>query len=146
MGTTLSASILSMESVLIAGNDDQKRRFFEPMLTAGIGAFALTEPNAGSDASAGEAVAVKTADGYVLNGSKCWITNGGPAAMYVIFAATDPAKGVKGISAFIVERGCKGLIMGDEESWGCAAPTPCIFICGTCSSRRPTCWGPRATG
>jgi len=115
MGTTLSASILSMESVLIAGNDDQKRRFFAPMLTAGIGAFALTEPNAGSDASAGQATAVKTADGYVLNGSKCWITNGGPAAMYVVFAATDPAKGVKGISAFIVERGCKGFMMGDEE-------------------------------
>jgi alkylation response protein AidB-like acyl-CoA dehydrogenase len=115
MGTTLSASILSMESVLIAGNDDQKRRFFAPMLNAGIGAFALTEPNAGSDASAGEATAVKTADGYVLNGSKCWITNGGEAAMYIVFAATDPAQGVKGISAFIVEHGRKGLVMGDDE-------------------------------
>jgi alkylation response protein AidB-like acyl-CoA dehydrogenase len=116
MGTTLSASILSMESVLIAGNDDQKRRFFAPMLTAGIGAFALTEPNAGSDASAGEATAVKCGDGYILNGSKCWITNGGEAAMYVIFAATDPAKGVKGISAFVVEHGRKGMAMGDDEN------------------------------
>jgi len=115
MGTTLSASILSMESVLIAGNDEQKRRFFKPMLTAGIGAFALTEPDAGSDAGAGVATAVKSGGDYVLNGPKCWITNGGEASVFVIFAATDPAKGVKGISAFIVERGQQGLIMGDRE-------------------------------
>jgi alkylation response protein AidB-like acyl-CoA dehydrogenase len=115
MGTTLSASILSVESVLIAGNDDQKRRYFKPMLTAGIGAFALTEPNAGSDAAAGEATAVRKGDEYVLNGAKCWITNGGEAAVYVIFALTDPTKGAKGISAFIVERDRPGLIMGDLE-------------------------------
>jgi alkylation response protein AidB-like acyl-CoA dehydrogenase len=115
MATTLSASILSMESVLIAGNDEQKRRFFKPMLTAGIGCFALTEPGAGSDASAGVATATKDGGDYVLNGPKCWITNGGEAAMFVIFAATDPAKGVKGISAFMVERGQQGLIMGDRE-------------------------------
>jgi alkylation response protein AidB-like acyl-CoA dehydrogenase len=115
MGTTLSASILSMESVLIAGNDDQKRRYFKPMLTAGIGAFALTEPAAGSDAGAGVATAVKSGDDYILNGPKCWITNGGEAAVLVVFAATDVAKGAKGLSAFIVERGLPGFIMGDRE-------------------------------
>jgi alkylation response protein AidB-like acyl-CoA dehydrogenase len=115
MGTTLSASILSMEAVLIAGNDDQKRLFFKPMLSADIGAFALTEPAAGSDAGAGVATAVKSGHEYILNGPKCWITNGGKAAVYVVFAATDPAKGVKGLSAFIVERGLPGFIMGDEE-------------------------------
>jgi acyl-CoA dehydrogenase len=115
MGTTLSASILSMESVLIAGNDEQKRRFFKPMLTAGIGAFALTEPAAGSDASAGVATAVKSGDDYILNGPKCWITNGGEAAVFIVFAATDPTKGVKGISAFILERGQPGFILGDRE-------------------------------
>jgi alkylation response protein AidB-like acyl-CoA dehydrogenase len=115
MGTTLSASILSMESVLIAGNDDQKRRYFKPMLSAGIGAFALTEPAAGSDASAGVATAVKSGDDYILNGPKCWITNGGEAAVLVVFAATDPGNGVKGISAFIVEPSMPGFIMGDRE-------------------------------
>jgi alkylation response protein AidB-like acyl-CoA dehydrogenase len=116
MGTTLSASILSMEAVMIAGNDDQKRRFCKPMLTAGIGAFALTEPVAGSDAGAGIATAVKKGDDYILNGPKCWITNGGKAAILVVFAATDLAQGAKGLSAFIVESGSKGLIMGDEEN------------------------------
>jgi len=91
MGTTLSASILSMEAVLIGGNEDQKRRFCKPMLEAGLGAFALTEPAAGSDASAGVATAVKSGNDYILNSPKCWITNGGVASVYVVFAATDPA-------------------------------------------------------
>ena len=116
MGTTLSASILCMEAVLIAGNDEQKRRFCKPMLSAGIGAFALTEPAAGSDAGAGVATAVKSGNEYILNGPKCWITNGGKAAVYVVFAATDPTKGVKGLSAFIVERGLPGFVLGDEEN------------------------------
>ena len=116
MGTTLSASILSMEAVMIAGTDDQKHRFCKPMLTAGIGAFALTEPAAGSDAGAGIATAVKKGDDYILNGPKCWITNGGKAAVLVVFAATDWRAGAKGLSAFIVESGTKGLIMGDEEN------------------------------
>jgi alkylation response protein AidB-like acyl-CoA dehydrogenase len=129
MGTTLSASILSMESVMIAGNDEQKRRFFTPMLTAGIGAFALTEPTAGSDAGAGEATAVKNGGDYILNGPKCWITNGGEASVFVIFAATDPAKGVKGISAFIVKRGQQGLIMGDrEEKLGLRSSNTVYFL------------------
>ncbi|MGO9983233.1 MAG: acyl-CoA dehydrogenase family protein [Rhodomicrobium sp.] len=115
MGTTLSASILSMEAVLIAGNDSQVRRFCKPMLTAGIGAFALTEPAAGSDAGAGVATAVKSGNEYILNGPKCWITNGGKAAVLVVFAATDLAAGAKGLSAFIVESGLPGFIMGDEE-------------------------------
>jgi len=115
MGTTLAASILSNDSLMIAGNDDQKRRFFAPILNGGIGAFALTEPGAGSDVGAGETKAVKTNDGYVINGMKCWITNGGEASVYVIFANTDPAKGVKGLSAFIVERGNPGLVYGRAE-------------------------------
>ena len=129
MGTTLSASILAMESVMIAGNDEQKRRFFKPMLSAGIGCFALTEPAAGSDAGAGEATAVKDGGDYILNGPKCWITNGGEASVFVIFAATDPAKGVKGLSAFIVERGQPGLIMGDrEEKLGLRSSNTVFFL------------------
>ena len=115
MGTTLAASILSMDSVLVAGNDEQKRRYFAPMLNAEIGAFGLTEPGAGSDAGAGKTTAVKVGDDYVINGSKCWITNGGVAKVYVIYALTDPSKGVKGISAFIVERGRPGFTVGTVD-------------------------------
>jgi alkylation response protein AidB-like acyl-CoA dehydrogenase len=115
MATTLAASVLSMESVLLAGNDAQKKQFFTPMLNGKIGAFALTEPSAGSDVGGGKTTAVKTAEGYTLHGSKCWITNGGIAEVFTIFAQTDPEKGVKGISAFIVERGTPGFTVGDEE-------------------------------
>jgi alkylation response protein AidB-like acyl-CoA dehydrogenase len=115
MATTLAASILSMESVLLAGNEDQQQRFFTPMLNGEIGAFALTEPGAGSDVGAGKTTAVRTAEGYTLHGSKCWITNGGIASVFTIFAQTDASKGAKGLSAFIVERGTPGFTVGDEE-------------------------------
>jgi acyl-CoA dehydrogenase len=115
MGTTLAASILSMDSVLIAGNDEQKRRYFAPMLNAEIGAFGLTEPGAGSDAGAGKTVAVKVGDEYILNGTKCWITNGGYASVFVVFALTDPTAGMKGISAFIVERDRPGFVIGTAD-------------------------------
>jgi acyl-CoA dehydrogenase len=115
MGTTLGASILSMDSVLIAGSEEQKRRYFKPILNTEIGSFGLTEPGAGSDAGAGKTTAVKKGDEYILNGTKCWITNGGFASVYVIFALTDPAAGMKGISAFIVERGCPGFTIGTVD-------------------------------
>jgi acyl-CoA dehydrogenase len=115
MGTTLAASILSMDSVLIAGNEEQKRRYFAPMLNGEIGAFGLTEPGAGSDAGAGKTTAVKVGDEYILNGTKCWITNGGFASVFVIFALTDPTAGMKGISVFIVERGRPGFVIGTAD-------------------------------
>jgi len=115
MATTLAASILSMESVLLAGNDAQKKQFFTPLLSGKIGAFCLTEPSAGSDVGGGKTTAVKTADGYTIHGSKCWITNGGIAQIFIIFAQTDPKAGVKGISAFIMERGTPGFTVGQEE-------------------------------
>jgi alkylation response protein AidB-like acyl-CoA dehydrogenase len=115
MGTTLAASVLSIEAVLIAGNDEQRRRFFAPMLNGEIGAFGLTEPEAGSDVGAGTTTAVREGEGYRINGAKCWITNGGVASVYVIFAQTDVKKGTKGLSAFIVERDRPGFIIGDKE-------------------------------
>ncbi len=116
MATTLAASILSMESVMLAGTDAQKKQFYTPMLNGKIGAFCLTEPSAGSDVGGGKTTAVRTADGYTINGSKCWITNGGIAQVFIIFAQTDPKAGVKGISAFIMERGTPGFTIGQEES------------------------------
>jgi len=116
MATTLAASVLSMESVMLAGTDAQKKQFYTPMLNGKIGAFCLTEPTAGSDVGGGKTTAEKTADGYTLHGSKCWITNGGIAEVFTIFAKTDPKAGMKGISAFIVERSTPGFTVGDEEN------------------------------
>jgi len=115
MGTTLAASVLAMDAVLVAGTDEQKCRFFEPMVRGEIGSFGLTEPNAGSDAGSGKSTAVRDGDAYVLNGTKCWITNGGYATVFVIFALTDPTKGVKGLSAFIVEKGRPGFTIGTVD-------------------------------
>ena len=115
MGTTLAASVLSMDSVLAAGNEEQKRRYFEPMVRGEIGSFGLTEPGAGSDAGSAKTTAIKVGEEYVINGAKCWITNGGIASMFVIYALTDPTKGVKGLSALIVEKGRPGFTIGTVD-------------------------------
>ena len=85
------------------------------MVRGEIGSFGLTEPGAGSDAGSGKSTAVKVGDEYVLNGTKCWITNGGYASVFVIYALTDPAAGMKGISAFIVEKGRPGFTIGTVD-------------------------------
>jgi alkylation response protein AidB-like acyl-CoA dehydrogenase len=80
-----------------------------------IGAFALTEPAAGSDAAALESTAMRDGDDYVLNGNKIWVSNGGIAGLFIVFAKTDPGAGTRGISAFIVERDTPGLKVGRRE-------------------------------
>jgi alkylation response protein AidB-like acyl-CoA dehydrogenase len=112
MATSLAASHLGIDSVLIAGNDEQKERFFKLIVDGGLSAFALTEPGAGSDAGSVKTVAVRSSDEYVLNGNKCFITNGGYASFCVIYANTDPSKGLKGMSAFVVEKGRPGFTVG----------------------------------
>ena len=112
MATTLAAGHLGIDSVLIAGNDEQKERFFKIVVDGGLSAFALTEPGAGSDAGSVKTVAVRSGDEYVLNGNKCFITNGGYASFVVIYANTDPSKGLKGMSAFVVEKGRPGFTVG----------------------------------
>ncbi len=98
------------------GNEEQKAKYLR-MLTEGrkVGAFALTEPNAGSDASKGTCTAVLDGDHYVLNGSKIFITNGYVASVFVVFAMTNPAAGTRGISAFIVENTFPGFSVGKHE-------------------------------
>lgn len=113
--TTISASGLGTKPVLIAGNDDQKTRVCDALANGGFGAFALTEPNAGSDPAAGKTVAVKDGDDYVLNGTKCFITNGGIADFYCVTALTDKEAGTHGMSMFLVEKGTPGLSTGKEE-------------------------------
>ncbi|MFX3624402.1 MAG: acyl-CoA dehydrogenase [Ectobacillus sp.] len=102
--------------ILYFGNEEQKRKYI-PKLASGeyLGAFALTEPSAGSDAGSLKTRAVKNGDHYILNGAKVFITNGGEADVYVAFASTNPAAGTRGISAFIVEKDTPGLIIGKDE-------------------------------
>lgn len=102
--------------ILYFGTEEQKKKYV-PKLASGeyLGAFCLTEPGAGSDAAGLKTRAVREGDKYVLNGSKIFITNGGEADVYIVFAVTDPAKGPKGISAFIVEKGTPGFIVGKDE-------------------------------
>ena len=98
------------------GTEEQKMKYL-PKLCSGewLGAFGLTEPNAGTDALNGSSTAVKEGDYYVLNGSKVFNTNGGEADVTIVFAATDKSKGAKGMSAFIVEKGMEGFTYGKEE-------------------------------
>ena len=98
------------------GNDEQKKRFLRDLASGKkLGAFALSEPEAGSDASNQHTLAVADGDGYVLNGTKNWITNGSSADLVLVMAATDPPKGPKGISTFIVEKGTSGFTTGKKE-------------------------------
>ena len=102
--------------IMYFGNDEQKNRYL-PKLASGeyLGAFCLTEASSGSDAGSLKTRAVKKDDHYVLNGSKMFITNGGEADVYIVFASTDPSKGTYGISAFIVDKDTPGLVIGKDE-------------------------------
>jgi acyl-CoA dehydrogenase len=102
--------------ILYFGTEEQKKKYV-PKLAAGeyLGAFCLTEPSAGSDAASLKTRAVKKDDHYVLNGSKVFITNGGEADVYIVFASTNPEAGTKGVSAFIVEKDTPGFIVGKDE-------------------------------
>lgn len=104
-------------AVYLAGTSEQKQRFM-PALCAGekLAAFALTEPQAGSDAGAQKTTAVKKGDQWILNGQKTFITNGGVADVYSVFAMTDPKAGVKGISCFLVEKDMPGFHAGKPEA------------------------------
>ena len=98
------------------GTSAQKEKYVTNLASGSmLGAFAITEPGAGTDAAAGKATAVVDGDEYVLNGSKIFITNGGYADVYIVTAMTDLAAGTRGISAFIVEKGAPGFSVGEKE-------------------------------
>lgn len=117
VGVTLSASVsLCAWPISAFGTEEQKKKYLTPLAEGTkLGAFGLTEANAGTDASAQQTVAVLNGDHYVINGSKMFITNAGEAETYVVFAMTDRSKGVKGISAFILEKGMPGFTFGKKE-------------------------------
>lgn len=107
---------LSSAPVEIGGTEEQKKKVYDIILNGGFGSFALTEPDAGCDASAARTVAVRDGDSYVLNGSKCFITGAARADYFVLFAITDKSVGAgHGYSAFLIDRDTPGLSVGKHE-------------------------------
>jgi acyl-CoA dehydrogenase len=116
IATSMTCNGLALTPILVAGTDDQKKRFVAPFAEKlQYASFCLTEPGAGSDAGGISTTAKKEGDNYVLNGRKCFITNGSYATQYTVFASTDRSKGHKGLSAFIVPRSLPGVSVGKKE-------------------------------
>ena len=116
IATSVVASGLGAMPILLYGSPEQKKKYL-PDIAKGrkLAAFGLTEADAGSDAGSIRTTATRTKEGYLLNGTKQWITNGGEAEVYTIVAMTDRSKGPRGASAFIVEKGDKGFTFGKKE-------------------------------
>lgn len=116
VGVILSAHVsLGSYPIFAFGTEEQKKKYLAPLASGKkLGAFGLTEPNAGSDAGETETTAVFDGQNWILNGNKIFITNAGKADTYVVFAVTEPGKGTKGISAFIVEKGMPGFTFGEH--------------------------------
>lgn len=99
------------------GTEEQKEKYLKPLATGEIiGAFCLSEPEAGSDATSQQTTAIDKGNHYLLNGTKNWITNGNSASVYLVIAQTDVEKGHRGINAFIVEKGMDGFVVGQKEN------------------------------
>ncbi|MBQ9031555.1 MAG: acyl-CoA dehydrogenase [Parasporobacterium sp.] len=134
-GVIVSAhTSLCADPIYKFGTDEQKAKYLPDLVTGKkVGAFCLTEPGAGTDASGQQTKAVLDGDHYVLNGSKIFITNGGVAETFVVFAMTDKSKGTKGISAFIVEKGFPGFSVGTlEKKMGIRASSTTEIIFQDC--------------
>jgi len=116
MSLSLAATALASFPILLFGSNEQKQKYL-PDLASGkhLAAFALTEPDAGSDAGATKTTARLEGDHYILNGTKCFITNGSVADIITVIAMTDKSRGSRGASAFIVEKGMDGFSVGKEE-------------------------------
>jgi len=116
ISVSYAACGLGVSPILLYGSADQKKKYV-PDIAKGkrLAAFGLTEPDAGSDAGSIRTTATRKSDGYVLNGTKQWITNGGEAEIYTIIAMTDRSKGPRGASAFILEKGMRGFEFGKKE-------------------------------
>ncbi|MGL5245565.1 MAG: acyl-CoA dehydrogenase [Sarcina sp.] len=127
--TSLCASLINQ-----FGTPDQKEKYLIPLAKGEkIGAFGLTEPGAGTDAAGQQTVAVLNGDNYILNGSKIFITNGGVAETFIVFAMTDKSQGTRGISAFIVEKSFPGFSIGKvEDKLGIRASSTTELIFENC--------------
>jgi len=112
---SFAATGLGTFPIMLFGNEEQKKKYLPKVAKGAVAAFALTEAEAGSDAGSIKTTAVKDGDHYILNGTKQWITNGGEADFYTVVAMTNKAKGARGATAFVVEKGTKGLDFGKKE-------------------------------
>jgi alkylation response protein AidB-like acyl-CoA dehydrogenase len=112
----VAATALGAYPILLYGNEAQKKKYL-PDIASGkrLAAFTITEPEAGSDATAAKATAVLDGDHYILNGTKCFCSNGKAAEIYSLFFTTNPARGARGVSCFIVEKGTPGFEFGRKE-------------------------------
>jgi len=121
--TSLGANALAMTPLLLAGSESLRRRYLERFAASPVlASFCLTEPAAGSDVAAISTRAVRRGSAYVISGSKCFITNGGYADVYVVFAKTDPGAGHRGISCFVVPRDA-GVVVDASSSMRCSRRT-----------------------
>jgi len=116
IGTPMEANNLASAPIIVGGSEDQQRRWLAPLTEElRFAAYCVTEPNAGSDVQGIQTTAKRVGSDYVLNGSKIWITNGGVADWYFVLAYTDSAKGIAGMSAFVVPRDTAGIEVGKKE-------------------------------
>jgi butyryl-CoA dehydrogenase len=148
-GVILSAHVsLATSPIVTFGTEEQKQKYV-PDLASGrkLGAFCLTEAGAGTDAASQKSVAVLEGDHYKINGAKVFITNGGVAETFIYFAMTDPSKGLKGISAFIVEKSFPGFAVGQvEEKLGICASSTTEIILKDCLVPRENLLGKEGEG
>jgi butyryl-CoA dehydrogenase len=148
VATSFAASALGIFPVLISGTEEQKQKYL-PDIASGSrwAAFGLTEANAGSDASGIKTTAILDGEEWVLNGTKQWITNGGEAQIYSIVALTDPSKGARGASIFIVEDGDPGFSYGKkEDKMGIRSSATRELILKDCRIPKDRLVGRRGTG
>src|SRR5574344_1658257 len=148
-GVIVSAhTSLCVAPILENGTEEQKMKYL-PKLASGewIGAFGLTEPNAGTDAAMQQTMAVDAGDKWILNGTKIFITNAAYADVFIVMAMTDKSKGNKGISAFIVEKGFKGFSIGKKElKMGIRGSATCELIFENCEVPKENLLGPLGKG
>jgi butyryl-CoA dehydrogenase len=130
------------------GTEAQKQKYLTPLAKGEkLGAFGLTEPNAGTDAAGQQTIAVLDGDEYIINGSKIFITNAGYADTYIVMAMTDKSKGTKGISAFIVEKGTEGFSIGKQEhKLGIKGSATCELIFENCRIPKENLLGKEGKG
>ncbi|MFP3154865.1 acyl-CoA dehydrogenase [Lachnospiraceae bacterium ZAX-1] len=148
-GVIVSAhTSLCATPIYLFGTEEQKQKYLAPLAKGEkLGAFGLTEPGAGTDASLQKTTAILDGDSYVLNGTKCFITNAGPAEIYIVMAMTNKEQGTRGISAFIVEKGTPGFTIGKhEDKMGIRASATCELIFEDCRIPKENILGEEGKG
>jgi alkylation response protein AidB-like acyl-CoA dehydrogenase len=146
--SVLAHNSLSMTPILLAGTDAQKKKYLPEMASGeAIGAYCLTEPQAGSDSSATKTRAILKGDTYYLSGTKAFVTNGGFARYLIVTAVTEPGQGVKGISAFIIENDFPGFKVGTiEDKLGCRASCTAEIVLDECEVPKENLLGAGGAG